>query len=575
MKLRKFIFLLLFFIILRINVNANTIYSIDVDVYIDNDANANITETWHVKGNDGTEWYKPLRNLGNSKLSNFTVSMDGKPLTYKRWNIHESLNQKKGYYGINYNGIDTELCFGKSDYNDHTFILKYDLSNYIFNTNDSQVLYWTYFSIFENVDFQRMQVNIRSYYEFPDTLDVWGYGYKGYAYVKDGIITLTNEDYPSMYDSYAVALVKFPPNTFNTSNTVEHFKTFDDVKKTADEGSFSHDYNDNIDYGTDNNNYSKKTSFISKIFNFIAEFWYIILAFFGIGYGTKVVYEGQYGYKDNKVIDKKNTPYFRDIPCNKDIYYANTLIYLNKFNYNETNILGAIILKWIKEEKVKFIKQETGIFKKETSCIDLTLNPTFDEVSEKELFDIMYSASGDGILEPKEFQRWARNNYSTFFNLFRRLKDNKILELKREQHIYNRTDKKECKYKNVMDDTLYEESKKLYGLKKFLLEFSNINTKETLEVHLWDEYLMFAYLFGIADKVAKQIKNLYPELLEQNNIDFDTIIIINNISTSTVHAASAARSAAESYHSGGGGFSSGGGGGGSFGGGGFHGGGSR
>ena len=126
-----------------------------------------------------------------------------------------------------------------------------------------------------------------------------------------------------------------------------------------------------------------------------------------------------------------------------------------------------------------------------------------------------------------------------------------------------------------MDDTLYEDSKKLLGLKLFLQEFSNINTKETLEVHIWDEYLMFAYLFGIADKVAKQIKSLYPELLEQNNIDFDTIIIINNISTSTVHAASMARSAAESYHSGGGGFSSGGGGGGSFGGGGFSGGGSR
>ena len=126
-----------------------------------------------------------------------------------------------------------------------------------------------------------------------------------------------------------------------------------------------------------------------------------------------------------------------------------------------------------------------------------------------------------------------------------------------------------------MDDQLYEESTRLYGLKKFLQEFSNIDTKETLEVHLWDEYLMFAYIFGIADKVAKQIKNLYPNLLEQNNIDFDTIIIINNISTNTVHAASAARSAAESYHSGGGGFGMGGGGGGSFGGGGFSGGGSR
>ena len=53
-----------------------------------------------------------------------------------------------------------------------------------------------------------------------------------------------------------------------------------------------------------------------------------------------------------------------------------------------------------------------------------------------------------------------------------------------------------------------------------------------------------------------------------DNIDFDTVIFLNTISTRSVSAASTARSRAESYSSGGGGFSSGGGGGGSFGGGG-------
>ena len=144
------------------------------------------------------------------------------------------------------------------------------------------------------------------------------------------------------------------------------------------------------------------------------------------------------------------------------------------------------------------------------------------------------------------------------------------LSLKNDNHIYNRTDKNECKKKNVMDDTIYEDSTKLYGLKKFLEEFSKIDTREVLEVQIWDEYLMFAYIFGIADKVAKQLKNLYPEVLEDPNnyIDLDTILYINYLSNRSVNAASTARSRAESYSSGGGGFSSGGGGGGSFGGGG-------
>ena len=98
-----------------------------------------------------------------------------------------------------------------------------------------------------------------------------------------------------------------------------------------------------------------------------------------------------------------------------------------------------------------------------------------------------------------------------------------------------------------------------------------MDTKEVMEVKLWDQYLMIAYLFGMADKVAKQLKNLYPKelkALEDQGIDLGTIIYINNLSSMSVHAATAARAAAQSYSGGGGGFSSGGGGGGSFGGGG-------
>ena len=180
----------------------------------------------------------------------------------------------------------------------------------------------------------------------------------------------------------------------------------------------------------------------------------------------------------------------------------------------------------------------------------------------------MYKASEDGILETKELEKWAKKNYTKFFNLFERINKVEKLKLENEGHIYKRTTKEECKKKNVLDDTIYEESIKLYGLKRFLDEFSQMNTKEVLEVKIWDEYLMFAYIFGNADKVAKQLKNLYPEVIEQSNFDYDTLVFINNISTTSVSAASAARSAAESYSSGGGGFSSGGGGGGSFGGGG-------
>ncbi len=554
---RKLLFFILLFIISPIYVFADHIYNVKMDIYLNKDGSADITEVWDAKASGGSEWYKQLYNLGNQEISNYTVSMDGSLMKEKTWNVNESLSQKSGYYGINYVDEGMELCFGKGDMDRHTFTLKYTLSNYITNTKDAQVLYQT---LLPNATLDSFTVTVSSFYEFPDTLDVWGFGGQYLAYVEGGKIKLDSDVY-SLNNDYVVLLAKFPVGTFNTDNYNGDFSNFDDILNRAQDNTYEYDYN----YGQ-----PKKTklqeilSFLGGLLTFIVPVGFILLA-------ISVAIKNGYGYKDNKTIDKKNTPMFRDIPCKKDIYYANALINLNNFDYKETNIFGAILLKWIRQGKISFTSDTTGIFNKETSVINLTLNPQFDLPLEKELFDIMYEASKDGLLESKELEKWAKKHYEKFLSLFKRIGDTKIDELKANHHIYRRTTKEECKKINVMDDMIYNDSKELYGLKLFLKEFSDMKNKEAIEVKLWDEYLMFAYLFGMADKVAKQFKNLYPEIIEEmqaNNIDYGTFVYINNISTSTVHAASAARTAAENYSGGGGGFSVGGGGGGSFGGGG-------
>ena len=554
--MKKKIMLFLFMMLVPIlGVKADTIKKIDMRINILEDGSAEIKEVWNVKASSGSEWYKQMYNLGGMELSNYKVLMDGKELTYKTWNVNENLSQKAGYYGINYVSEGIELCFGKSDMKEHTFTLTYNLSNFVFNTEDSQVVYVT---LFPEVTMQNFTVEVSSYYEFPDTLDVWGYGYKGYAYVENGLIKMSNEG--ELSNDYVVLLAKFPLNTFKTDYTVEDYNTFDDVYNKSEDGSFDYDYT------------YKKTfwDYVRIIFNIIISGIFPLLI---VIFAIKAVFDSGYGYINNKKIDKKNTQMFRDIPCNKDIYYANALISLNKniFTYKESNILGAILLKWIRNDKVRLTNQTKGIFNKETSVIDLTMNPTFDNENEEKLFKMMYKASGDGILEAKELEKWCRSHYDEFLNIFKKFENGEISRLKNEGHIYKRTTKEECKKKNVMDDRIYEDSTRLYGLKLYLDEFSRMKEKDAIEVKLWDEYLMFAYLFGIADKVAKQFKNLYPEIIqemEMANVDYSTLVFVNNISSSSVYAASSARSAAESYSSGGGGFSSGGGGGGSFGGGG-------
>ena len=122
------------------------------------------------------------------------------------------------------------------------------------------------------------------------------------------------------------------------------------------------------------------------------------------------------------------------------------------------------------------------------------------------------------------------------------------------------------RYKSTPE--LKEEAIKIAGLKRFLLEYTLIKERQAIEVELFENYLIFAQMLGIANQVAKQFKELYPDMIEQTNFNsYDNVVYINYCASRGIKSADSARAAAQSYSSGGGGFSSGGGGGGSFGGG--------
>ncbi len=55
-----------------------------------------------------------------------------------------------------------------------------------------------------------------------------------------------------------------------------------------------------------------------------------------------------------------------------------------------------------------------------------------------------------------------------------------------------------------------KEATNLIGFKNFLKDFTLSKEREAVEVGLWKDYLVYAGLFGIADKVAKQFQKLYP-----------------------------------------------------------------
>ena len=561
LKILVFVFMFL----IGINVKANSINSIDMDIYIDKSGNAHITEVWDANLSSGTEGYHPYYNLGNSiiKMNSVRDDLGNDYILEEYWDIDRSKESKAKKFGIYKTGNEVDLCWGITEYGKRRYEIKYTVENFIYNTEDGyQVLYWQLIPYELSSKPNKVYIKVYADQEFEDTLDVWGYGNKGgTAYVYDGYIEMQpNEEHGLDSNEYMTLLVKFPENYFDTENSMS--KSFDEVLEMAEKGT---------------DHYENKSSKFDKIIGFFMFFfqalvWFLII--FGITKsaskeankcGTRQLDFGEEGRKLPKDVNL-----FRELPCGKDLYKAYWLAMAFNLVKKKTDFLGAILLKWVKESKVEIQNKEKGmIFKKEDTVIVFKENMTFDTTFEEDLYRYMYEASKDGILESKEFEKWCSSHYSKILGWFDKVLDHETDTLTNNGQLVKTT---KTTLKIFTSDvyqitpSIREEAIKMKGLKQFFNEFENMKDKEAIEVNMWEEYLMYAQIFGVAEKVAKQFKELYPDLITDQT--YNSMVFVNTISTSGMASASTARSRAESYSSGGGGFSSGGGGGGSFGGGG-------
>lgn len=548
-----FIFCLILFSIGK-TVEANSISSISMEIYVDGNGNAKITETWKCNTNQGTEVYHPYYNLGNSEIINFSVSENGKNYTsLNSWKTSGTLDSKAYKCGINKISNGVELCWGISEYGNHTYIASYEITNFVSTLTDSQMIYWTLIPYDFSNTIGNVYIKIYTDFYIPKDIEVWGYGnYGGTAYVYDGYIEMQS-DGSLRKDEYMTILVKFPLNTFNTQNELK--KDFNYYYELAQEGATT---------------YKNESSYITSFL----QFFYSIIIYILVILSILIIALTKKTKVSVKKISK-DVPYFRDIPCENDIYRIYYISYIYGLIKNKTDLLGAVILSWLKKSLIRIEQKETGvIFKRDDTRIVLneTKPEAIENSKERLLFKMLLEASQDGILENKEFEKWCKKSYSRILPWFDDIinaEKNKLIEkgliVKKEKKILKIFKTK----KYVATQELQEIAEQIAGLKRYLLDYTYIKERKAIEVHLFEDYLICAQILGIAKEVAKEFKDLYPEVIEQSNFySYDNIIFINMCATRGIYSANSARARAQSYSSGGGGFSSGGGGGGSFGGGG-------
>ena len=306
--MKKILFSLITFLFPIMLINATNISNIDMDIYVDENGDAFVTETWKANVTQGTEGYHPYFNIGNATISDLEVSMDGKKFTIiDNWDINNSFGEKSNKAGFYYTGNEIDICFGITSYGSHIYTMKYKINGFISRTADADMIYWTLFPYDFSVSPDNIHIKIYSNDKYSDDLDVWGYGnYGGTVYVYDGYIEM-NSDGNLDSDEYMTILVKFPINTFNTTNILDN--DFNYYYEMAERGATHYEDNDNSVLGL-----------IIGLFIFLINAFIGLVLFVVLFKTANKSGNYRFGTAGNKV--RKDVPNFRDIPCNKDIYRA-------------------------------------------------------------------------------------------------------------------------------------------------------------------------------------------------------------------------------------------------------------
>ena len=548
---------LLIILLINKNVEANSIKSIDIDIYVDEEGNADVTEVWNCSTSKGTEVYHPYYNLGKSQITDLTVSEGDKVYeTLPTWKTSGTFSKKAYKCGINKISNGIELCWGISEYGFHTYTVKYKITNFVLNLKDSQIIYWTLIPHDFSNEIDKSSIKIHADSVFDESVEVWGFGdYGGICTVRNGIVEMLSNNKIEKKE-YMTILVKFPENYFNSNNSSgNNFQYYLDM---AEKNSVK---------------YSKEdlSSVILLVFVIVFSLFPTLLS---LALGFILGHKPSSSLKNKKKINKKS--YFREIPYDGDIFTAYFIAQEYNLLSKKNNIFGAVILKWIKDGVIRLEKRPKKNSSKEDTILilDDPSTKTFTNSSEQSLYKYIYEASKDEILENCEFEKWCRRNYTKITSWFRVLisEQRKVLiadglitveekkKLFTKYKIYHATDK------------LNEVAEQIAGLKYYLTQYSLISDREPVEVHLFEEFLIYAQMLGIADKVAKSFKNLYPDMINDSCYSsYDNVHFVYHHSFSGMSSAYA-RERVDHYFSssggGGGGHSYGGGGGGSFGGGG-------
>ena len=550
------LFLLLAALTVAPSLFATRVPDVDISVRLGRDGSALIREVWSVDVDEGTEWYLVRKNLGDIEISGLRVRNEEgvQYVNEGEWDTDRTIRVKAGRCGIVHTQDGCEICWGLGSHGAHTYIVEYVMSNAVKTLNDYDMMHLQLVSPGLSSPPAHVRVAVRPQEDLGVQLDttntrLWGFGYVGQTSLEDGAAVFESTEH-FQYMSSVIALLRFDKGIFQSPSVQE--RDFQEVLDTALEGA---------DFGGGEEHDGDILGALFGMFTTIFMLFCFIAPVFGFGGAGRVS-----NAEKKRILGVKpsQVDWNRDIPFGGNLLASDvTLTKLGEDRKNNA-LASALILRMIYEGYLVVRKDD----KDRVEISFGSKDPSTLEATARDLYEMMRDASGsDTVLQDKEFSRWSNRNKKRLIAWTSAINTAGIQDLTSNGWYASRR----------YTESGQEQARKLMGLKKFLQDFTLTGERETLEVSLWQEYLVYGSLFGIAGKVAKQLKDIDPVLFEQTVVydytTFDTLLSMTNSLARAITNASYVRPVTSHTSSGGGwgGFGGGAsfGGGGGFSGGGF------
>ena len=524
---------------------------LQIDVILRDNGDADVREMRQMEiDSEGTECYIVIGNLNGSDIKDFSVTDEtGKEYVNEgAWNVDRSRERKAGRCGMVRKSDGYELCWGLGNRGQRIYTVNYTVTNMVRSYEESDGFNWMFITRDMRPAPQKAEVNIVSERDggLPvDSVKAWAFGFKGDVSIEDDGVVVSNTE-PMTPEMAMIVMVEIEKGLLHPSRSGNG--SFKDLRKKAFEGS---------DY--------KEQTWWRKFWNKLKADTEALLGLLFIGALFFVFIWFSVKTKRERKKMLQTVTWYRDIPVNGNLVQAKKLYnayYMGSGGIKTEDLVGAMILRFIRTGTLRIenrLVEATGLKKmlgaegKYYDCIVITdfneKNRLINTPQMRKLYDMMREAAGsDMVLQPNELKKWMKRHETEVVDFMNSIGESTSLR-EAKRHI---------------DDV-----RQVFGLKMFLNDFTLANERHLTELSLWNDYLVYAALYGIADQLKADMKKLNPEYLQMSeitrNLTNNTVVPV--LMATTYNTAHSVKSHVDSRSSGGGGHSSFGGGGGFSGGG--------